>query len=212
MPCDCDGHGADKGRSRGAISAIPRFSCSGGASNGAQLPPVLARQNGFSLSIDTSMTTPEQARIDAYHVVLTRAVSQLTANTYEARQALYERARAAQASQLTRQSEWEIASERFALETAIRRIEQEVIPHRKVPTGPHDTKPENRSLENPPRSPSKAPLRKVLTVSEKVPLSSPLHRPSTAILFLCMLFFPRVWLLDITCMSLYWVARVPRFD
>jgi len=46
----------------------------------------------------------EKSRADAYYAVIARAVSQLTSNTREARQALYERARAAHAAQLVDQT------------------------------------------------------------------------------------------------------------
>jgi len=44
---------------------------------------------------------------------------------------------------------------------------------------------------------------------ERVNLRSPLNRPSTTLLVIS-LFFPGLWMLDVTCMSLYWVARIPR--
>ena len=77
-----------------------------------------------------SADAPEvKTRADVYYPVLERAVSQLTSNTREARQALYERARRAHAAQLDgRQSELEIKRERFALEMAIRRVEEEASP------------------------------------------------------------------------------------
>jgi hypothetical protein len=42
-------------------------------------------------------------------------------------------------------------------------------------------------------------------------LRNPLHRP-TATLLVISIFFPRLWLIDITCMSLYWVARLPKIS
>jgi hypothetical protein len=43
---------------------------------------------------------------------------------------------------------------------------------------------------------------------ERVNLRSPLHRPTTTMLVIS-LFFPGLWMLDVTCVSLYWVARIP---
>ena len=34
---------------------------------------------------------------------------------------------------------------------------------------------------------------------------------STAFLVISILFFPRIWIIDVTSVSLYWVARLPRF-
>jgi hypothetical protein len=34
---------------------------------------------------------------------------------------------------------------------------------------------------------------------------------STALLVISILFFPRIWMIDATSVSLYWVARLPRF-
>jgi hypothetical protein len=35
-------------------------------------------------------------------------------------------------------------------------------------------------------------------------------KPSTVLLIVSVLFFHRVWLIDVTCMSVWWVARLPR--
>jgi hypothetical protein len=35
--------------------------------------------------------------------------------------------------------------------------------------------------------------------------------PSTAILVISLLLFPRIWVIDFTLVSLYWVARLPKF-
>jgi hypothetical protein len=39
--------------------------------------------------------------------------------------------------------------------------------------------------------------------------SSPLHQPATASLVISIMFFPLFWVIDVTCLSLYWVARIP---
>lgn len=38
---------------------------------------------------------------------------------------------------------------------------------------------------------------------------NPQHRPATMTLMFSI-FFPGIWVIDITCMSLYWVARMPK--
>lgn len=43
--------------------------------------------------------------------------------------------------------------------------------------------------------------------SRRITIGNPLHRPTTVALVIALLF-PRVWLIDVTCMSLYWVARI----
>lgn len=35
--------------------------------------------------------------------------------------------------------------------------------------------------------------------------------PSTALLIISMLLFPRIWIIDVTSVSLYWIARLPKF-
>jgi hypothetical protein len=36
------------------------------------------------------------------------------------------------------------------------------------------------------------------------------YQPASTILLLASMYFPAYWLLDATCMSLYWVARLPK--
>jgi hypothetical protein len=64
-----------------------------------------------------------------YYSVVSRAVSGLPGNTYEARRALYERARAALRDRLRRHnpplSEMALANEQSAFEAAIRKVETE---------------------------------------------------------------------------------------
>jgi hypothetical protein len=83
-----------------------------------------------------------------YHSAIARAVSNLPNKTDEARRAIYERARTAlqESSRTLEISEAELANAQFALEAAIRRVEQDVaietavqrmgqdlIPHRHPP-------------------------------------------------------------------------------
>jgi hypothetical protein len=46
----------------------------------------------------------------------------------------------------------------------------------------------------------------------RIPLRDPRHHPTTAFLVVSIFFFPGLWALDFTSMSLYWVARLPRKD
>jgi hypothetical protein len=63
-----------------------------------------------------------------YHSAIARAVSNLPNKTDEARGAIYERARTAlqESSRTLEISEAELANAQFALEAAIRRVEQDV--------------------------------------------------------------------------------------
>jgi len=51
-------------------------------------------------------------------------------------------------------------------------------------------------------------IRKFERTAPKAIIANPLHRPSTIWLALS-LSFPTFWLLDVTCISLYWVGRHP---
>ena len=119
-----------------------------------------------------------------YHPVLARAVARLESNTPEARAALYDRARAAFLIHAGGMSELDSARERLALETAIRKIE--------------DAAPQARP----------APPHPATAAATKPSLSSPLHRPTTAFRVISI-FFPNWWPIDVTCISLYSVARLP---
>lgn len=68
--------------------------------------------------------------MDDYYSIIARAVSRLPSKTDEARQGIYERARTALQEKLRTLdpplSEAELANAQFALEAAIRRVEQDV--------------------------------------------------------------------------------------
>jgi hypothetical protein len=68
--------------------------------------------------------------VDDYYSIIARAVSRLPSKTDEARQGIYERARTALQEKLRTLdpplSEAEVANAQFALEAAIRRVEQDV--------------------------------------------------------------------------------------
>ena len=75
-----------------------------------------------------------------YYPILARAVSRLAINNAQARQEVYERVRTVLAAELSRQdpqkSTLEILRERSSLETAIRRVEAELLPsHTQTPKG-----------------------------------------------------------------------------
>ena len=52
-------------------------------------------------------------------------------------------------------------------------------------------------------------IRRVEKGAPRITIGNPLHRPTTISLVIS-LFFPRIWVLDVTCMSLYWVGRLPK--
>jgi hypothetical protein len=77
------------------------------------------------------LTTPSKddpahanLRADIYYPIIARAITQLPSNECEARQRLYERARAALANKLHGQDSSCLTHERQALELAIRRVEE----------------------------------------------------------------------------------------
>jgi hypothetical protein len=118
-----------------------------------------------------------------YYSLISEAVAKLPTNTGDAREALYDRARKALATQLEGHEASQIATEQFALEAAILRVEGEASArHSGVPI-------------------SRRP---------RVGLSSPIHQPTTALLVISIFLFRLGWFIDVTCMSLYWVARIPR--
>jgi hypothetical protein len=112
----------------------------------------------------------EKSRVDAYHSLIAKAVSQLPTSDHASRGAIYNRARNALADHSSKE---EFKREHRALETAIRKFERDV---------PQET----------------------------IKLSDPRHRPTTTLLVISILFFPRLWLIDVTCMSLYGAARLPK--
>jgi hypothetical protein len=128
-----------------------------------------------------------------YHPLIASAVAKLESNTPEARAALYERVRSAFLTHSAGMSELDVGRERLALEIAIRDIEGAAIRVRSMP---------------PPVPPPLVPTPPAPASPPKPSLSSPLHRPTTVFLVISI-FFPNWWLIDVTCMSLYWVARLP---
>jgi hypothetical protein len=108
-----------------------------------------------------------------YYSIIAGAASKLPANTVEARQELYDHARATLARQLEQDARFE--RERRTLEKAIRQVES----------------------------------RAALNIKQ---LNRTAYEPASTILLLASMYFPAYWLLDVTCMSLYWVARLPRMN
>jgi hypothetical protein len=126
------------------------------------------------------------------YAVIGRAVSNLAVSTPKTRRDIYEHARAVFIAQLRGQDppppKWYFRRQRRTLEAAIHRFEREVAAN-------HGQRKPDSVLEH-------------LVDPSKPTLSNPLHRPSTALLVFSM-FWPQYWLMDVTCMSLYWVARLP---
>ncbi len=52
-------------------------------------------------------------------------------------------------------------------------------------------------------------IRRIEKSAPRIAIGNPLHRPTTISLVIS-LCFPRLWLIDVTCMSLYWVGRLPK--
>ena len=77
-----------------------------------------------------------------YHPVILRAVGGLGTNTFDARRAIYNHARAAQSEQLHNRpfNKKDFDHERLMLEDAIARVEIEVT-HRRIATGPSSRTP-----------------------------------------------------------------------
>jgi hypothetical protein len=123
--------------------------------------------------------TSAKARADAFYPVIARAIGQLSENTREARQAMYDRARTTLRAQLGEQSN-SFMQDSHALEFAIRKLEKESL------------RSETTKIR-----------------AAKISLRDPRHYPTTAYLVISI-FFPRLWILDFTSMSLYWVARLPK--
>jgi|HubBroStandDraft_1064217.scaffolds.fasta_scaffold272441_1 hypothetical protein len=68
-------------------------------------------------------------------------------------------------------------------------------------SAPGEFERERRALET--------AIRRVEHSAPKITMGNLLHRPTTISLVIS-LFFPRLWLIDVTCFSLYWVGRLPK--
>jgi hypothetical protein len=133
------------------------------------------------------------ARTDAYHSLIARAISQLPVNDPAGRRGVYDRARNALAGHSSKET---FRSEQRALDAAIGRIE------RRAQAEMTDTRDE-------PTGPKRSSILDYLKDRDKPKYENLLHRPSTGMLIVSM-FWPQYWLMDVTCMSLYWVARIPK--
>jgi hypothetical protein len=152
-----------------------------------------AARSDASITRKTDPTSPmpaTDAKSADYYPVIARAVAGLTENTQQARQAVYDRARSVLLTQLGGQDapRARIEREQDALEAAIEKVELEASP---------------RSFWRR-KETRKNPLK--IDAKTREPLIA--RRGSTALLVVS-LFFPRIWLIDVTCMSLWWVARLP---
>jgi hypothetical protein len=145
------------------------------------------------------------AKTADYYSAIACAVYSLGNNTPAARQQLYERARSALADLLGKDaSELELARERLALEMVIQRIETD------APASQSDRseRPETvRALPKQTRPRRPSPLHGFhVARKDRAVLHPAFQRASTVLLFIAM-FFPGLWITDLTSMSLYWVAR-----
>ena len=144
-----------------------------------------------------------------YYPLISNTVSGLgNNNTPEARQRIYERARAALVGLVS--SELELASERLALEMAIGRFEEQASAGQSSPAKPLELakRPEQAEIIIPhARRPS--PLQRCHEGrKERAGLHPAFQHASTGLLIFSM-FFAQYWAMDPTSMSLYWVLRAP---
>jgi hypothetical protein len=150
----------------------------------------------------TSPTTPGFApalQADAYRSLIAKAVSQLPVKDQAGRHEVYNRARSALANRLSKEK---FRRERRALEEAITRFERTALREAAGPSTPaRSAKPTNRQK-------SHSVLDYLVEPNKPTP-GNPLHRPSTGFLIFSMLW-PQYWLIDVTCMSLNWVARLTK--
>jgi hypothetical protein len=177
-----------------AVANIWRSHCRARLLRRADIAPA----SPYSIGAEDADALGAKSRADIYYPVIVRAIAQLPSNTNEARQILYDRARAALVAQLdelsAQKSKSEVADERLALEMAIRRAEEGALPSQFPRAAPEMVSVGEDSRKQ---------------FRQSVPIGSPLHRPTTTLLVISI-FFPRIWLIDVTCMSLYWVARLPK--
>jgi hypothetical protein len=133
------------------------------------------------------------ARVDAYHSLIAKAISQLPVNDPASRRGVYDRARSALAGHSSKET---FRHEQRALDAAIGRIERQALA-------------EMTDTRNEPARPKRSSTLEYLKDRDKPKYENLLHRPSTGGLVFSLLW-PGFWLMDVTCMSLYWVARIPR--
>jgi hypothetical protein len=143
---------------------------------------------------ETEATPPVSHRsMTEYCPVIARAVASLADNTPEARQAVYDRARSVLITQLHGQDHSQIMHEQNALEAAIEQIEADALPRHSSSSSFWGRKDSGSS-----------PLRTNPRTREPL-----IATKASTVLLIVSLFFPRIWLIDLTCMSLWWVARLP---
>ena len=128
-----------------------------------------------------------------YKILIARAVSELADNNVGARQRLYDRALAALTTLLQQQnpspSAARIANERRAVAKAIRSIEED------------ERAKEKREIAKSVRTNDEYERVKKRKKGQE------LKRGSTILLVISIIYFPALWAIDLTSMSLYWVAR-----
>jgi hypothetical protein len=76
-----------------------------------------------------------------------------------------------------------------------------------VPKTAAEIKREQRELEAAIRAVEARKYPRTKGAQHRDPLFA--TKSSTVLLVVSVFFFPRLWLIDVTCMSLWWVARLP---
>lgn len=87
----------------------------------------ILRQQSLTTSVGGDVPAPAKLRAEDYYPIIVRAITILPSNEREARQKLYDRARAVLTSRLNGQDHSRIKRERRALELAIRRVEANMV-------------------------------------------------------------------------------------
>jgi hypothetical protein len=118
-----------------------------------------------------------------YYPLISRAVAQLPIKTHATRQDLYRRAREALHKQLEGQEPSRAAREWRSFEQAISRVEADMASARR---------------------------RALFTGTVAQRDEHKFEPQSTALLILSIAFASKLWAIDCTCVSLYWVARLPK--
>jgi len=121
----------------------------------------------------------DKPRIDDYHSLISATISILPADDRANRETIYNRARAVLKSQILSSAEFD--QEQLSLEIAIWRLEKA-----------YRARTSNLRIDH----------------NQTIRLSDPRHQTSTAGLLFSIWLLPAIWEIDVTCMSLYWVARL----
>lgn len=141
-----------------------------------------------------------------YYPLLANSISCLGKNTPETRDQLYEQARTTLVGLVS--SDMERLREGLALEMAVIRIEEEVSAGRFKKTGNlmgNAGQHQDDVAASPVRASSV--LQQCHDARKQAPQRQPAVKRASTLLLLISKLFPGQWALDLTSMSVYWVAR-----